>query len=326
MKTENLFLCSLIAIALSTQCQAQEKQKLPNIGKSELFMADPTIVVHNGVYYLTGTSDKEGANRFHLYQSRNLKNWIETDTLLQNGDHTFGSWGFWAPQLFQFGNRWLMLYTANEQIAIAEAKYLTDKFRQNDVCPLDESGKNIDPFLFRDDDGTCYLYHVRFDNGNYLWVAEFDINNQRLKNETLQRCFDLTQPWERTNAHPVATVMEGPTVIKKGGKYYLFYSANHFESPDYAVGFAVADTPYGPWRKSEKNPIIHRSNMQEPGSGHGDIFISNDGLLHYVYHIHYSTEQATPRRTRIIPLHSRETKNGEYEFFVNPQEIIIPIK
>jgi hypothetical protein len=157
-------------------------------------------------------------------------------------------------------------------------------------------------------------------------IAEFDIENQRLKNETLQRCFDLTQPWERTNAHPVATVMEGPTVIKKGGKYYLFYSANHFESPDYAVGFAVADTPYGPWRKSEKNPIIHRSNIQEPGSGHGDIFISNDGLLHYVYHIHYSTEQATPRRTRIIPLHSRETKNGEYEFFVNPQEIIIPVK
>ena len=48
MNTIDLFLYSLIAIVLSTQCQAQET----NIGKSELFLADPTIVSHNGTYYL----------------------------------------------------------------------------------------------------------------------------------------------------------------------------------------------------------------------------------------------------------------------------------
>ena len=31
--------------------------------------------------------------------------------------------------------------------------------------PVDISEKNIDPFLFRDDDGKYYLYHVRFNRG-----------------------------------------------------------------------------------------------------------------------------------------------------------------
>ena len=53
------------------------------------------------------------------------------------------------------------------------------------------------------------------------------------------------------------------------GKYYLFYSANHFMSRDYAVGYAVADSPLGPWHKPANNPIIHRSTVGENGSGHG---------------------------------------------------------
>ena len=117
--------------------------------------------------------------------------------------------------------------------------------------------------------------------------------------------------------------MEGPTVVKQEGKYYLFYSANHFLSPDYAVGYAVADSPTGPWRKAEGNPILSRSILGEHGTGHGDVFEGLDGQLYYVYHTHNSLQRATPRQTRIIPLHSRKGRSGdELEWYVNVDEVI----
>jgi beta-xylosidase len=120
--------------------------------------------------------------------------------------------------------------------------------------------------------------------------------------------------------------MEGPTVVKMKGKYYLFYSANHFKNIDYAVGYAVADSPMGPWVKYEGNPIIHRSVVGENGSGHGDLFEGTDGQLYYVYHIHFGQQQVGPRRTRIVPV-NREWDAGKnhFKFSVDRSKVIVPV-
>ena len=58
-----------------------------------------------------------------------------------------------------------------------------------------------------------------------------------------------------------AKVAEGPSVLKKEGIYYLIYSANHFESKNYGVGYATSDSPMGPWKKYEENPILQRATV-----------------------------------------------------------------
>ncbi|UNI15639.1 hypothetical protein JDV02_002152 [Purpureocillium takamizusanense] len=76
---------------------------------------------------------------------------------------------------------------------------------------------------------------------------------------------------------------EGSTVIRRPdahtGKpvYLLTYSANNFEASNYGVGFATAESPLGPFRKSAKNPVL----SQEPdgaipiySTGHGSIVAS----------------------------------------------------
>lgn len=75
---------------------------------------------------------------------------------------------------------------------------------------------------------------------------------------------------------------EGSTLIKrtgKGGKpvYMLTYSANNFEASNYGVGFATAESPFGPFKKSANNPVL----SQEPDGeypiysvGHGSIVAS----------------------------------------------------
>ncbi len=47
------------------------------------------------------------------------------------------------------------------------------------------------------------------------------------------------------------------TAVASHSFTFYRYSANDFRNPDYAVGYAVADNPYGPWKKYE-GKLIHR--------------------------------------------------------------------
>lgn len=295
----------------------------------EITFADPTIFVENGKYYLTGTC---GANTigFKLLESTDLANWTACNAdsarfILKKGDNSFGEWGFWAPQIYRHGDKYLLFYTANEQVAVAKSDSITGHYTQSTIRPIDGSEKNIDPFLFKDDDGSYYLYHVRFDNGNYLWSARYDIEADSIDHASLVRCFGLTDAWEKTDDGRWSPVMEGPTVMKLDGTYYLFYSANHFLNQDYAVGYATAPSPQGPWTKYAGNPIIHKSRVGEPGSGHGDIFKGLDGKPYYVYHVHNNDSAVAPRLTRIVPLTmTRNDSTGIYDIAPDTDHIIVP--
>lgn len=293
--------------------------------EEQIAFADPTIVRQGANYYLTGTTNTIPQG-FSMLVSKDLKNWTSTGPLLTEGPQVYGDKGFWAPQLYLNDKTWQLAYTANEQVAVAESSSLTGPFTQKQVKPVDASEKNIDPFIFTDDDGKTYLYHVRFNNGNYLWVAAYDKNTMSIDPSTLKQCLGNTEAWENTPDYPAAPIMEGPTVIKHKGKYYLFYSANHFMSRDYAVGYAVADSPMGPWHKPANNRIIHRSIVGENGSGHGDVFADKKGNLFYVYHVHNSNHAVSPRLTRIVPLHFIPSNDGFDHVIVKKEEVIVPMK
>lgn len=297
---------------------------------SEIFFADPTIYAENGRYYLTGTRNAQPPG-FALLESENLREWrapaaATTALILRAGGDSFGTSRFWAPQILKVGADYLLTYTADEHVAVAKSRVLAGPYRQSTIEPIDNSERNIDSYLFRDDDGRCYLYHVRFARGNFLWVAEFDLANVRIKPGTLRPCFGRTEAWEATPSYPSAPIMEGPTVIKLKDKYYLFYSANHYRSVDYAVGYAVSASPAGPWVKHPRNPILHRAIVGENGAGHGDVFPGPEGGLYYVYHVHHSDTTVSPRRTRIVPLVlTWNDRDGRYDIAVDATRIIKPL-
>ena len=79
------------------------------------------------------------------------------------------------------------------------------------------------------------------------------------------------QAWENADVNDYTTTggqlkdrrwEEGATVLKTrfGGRtrYYLTYSANNSAGPQYAVGYAVSESPLGPFHKSPTNPILNR--------------------------------------------------------------------
>ena len=309
------------ALYMTTLCFGQSQKK-------EITFADPTIFAEGGKYYMTGTRNREPLG-FGILESTDLEHWTVPagDTLqliLAKGQGTFGTKGFWAPQYFKHRGKYYFTYTANEQTCIASAKSVFGPFTQKEIKPIDGSRKNIDSFIFKDDDGKIYLYHVRFDKGNHLWVGEFDLKTGSIKEGTLKQILSCTDAWEMTPNYKSVPIMEGPTVVKWDSMYYMFYSCNHFRNIDYSVGYATAASPYGPWTKHPNNPIIHKSIVGENGSGHGDLFKGFDGRYYYVYHVHNSGSNVVPRKTRIVPLIVTKGENGIYSVTADKDNVIVP--
>lgn len=302
------------------------------VKKRGIAYADPTIFLENGVYYMSGTSQvgNQSSRGFTVLMSDDLQEWTTGTTesyrfiMGPEWGTAFGTGGFWAPQWYKEDGMYYLLYTANEQVAIARADAVSGIFRQDKPVAIDPSVGNIDPYLFKDDDGKYYLYHVRFGGGNFIWLAEFDLKTGTIDPATLKQCLELTEPWERMYNYDSSRIMEGPTVVKWDGIYYLFYSANHFKDPDYAVGYATATSPTGPWTKYPGNPIIRRDIVGEKGSGHGDLFEGKDGKYYYVYHVWGEGDDPDARQTRIAPLIREKGADGIYKVSVDAGHIITP--
>ena len=306
----NFFKATLFAASLMSAKAATAQQ--PSI-----FLADPTIFPDKGVYYLYGTGNKQG---FQVYQSTDLKTWMPPQAgapqlALQRGE-SFGNKGFWAPQVFTWKGSYYMAYTADEQIAIAKGPGPMGPFTQEKLTALGGTGKQIDPFIFVDDDGKIYLYHVKLQNGNRIFVTEMKPDLSDIIPGTEKECLSGTEEWENT-AKSNWPVTEGPTVLKHKNLYYLIYSANDFRNKDYAVGYATAPSPTGPWKKYTGNPIISRHTIAQYGSGHGDILIDTTGKMHYVLHTHRSESTVSPRPTGIVELNFTTTRNGKDILQVN---------
>jgi GH43 family beta-xylosidase len=84
---------------------------------------------------------------------------------------------------------------------------------------------------------------------------------------------------------------EGSSTLRRSGPggrpvYYLTYSANNWETPQYGVGYATASSPLGPFRKSPTNPILSQdAAIGMYSTGHGSFAQSpDDRQLYYVHH------------------------------------------
>lgn len=259
--------------------------------------ADPFVILHDGVYYHYATDAPDG---YYVYSSSDLKEWKKLGYGLKKGDVKGEKW-FWAPEILEADGRFYMAYTSDEHLGIAVSDSPAGPFAQKEKRFLSERCA-IDGDFLVDDDGAVYLYYVRFQGGNVIYgtrlagsTAELaeKVDSLSIDDETKLLEVEEKYPWETIQGR----VAEGPFVLKHGGKYYLTYSANDYKSRDYAIGYAVSDSPLGPFVKYEGNPILRRSDRLV-GVGHHSFTSSKDGKrLICVYHCHNSLEKIHPRLT-----------------------------
>ena len=211
-----------------------------------------------------------------------------------------------------------MYYSAEEHICVAESDSPLGPFRQVEQKPMREP-KGIDNSLFIDKDGKPYLFWVNFtDEGLQSWVAELEGDCCTIIPGTEKMCIKTSQDWEKI----WPSVNEGPFVLEHDGYYYLTYSANSYESPNYGLGYAVAEHPAGPWTKYEGNPILQFTKCLE-GVGHHAYFKDGKGRNRIAFHSHCEPGKIHPRKIHIGKYGFKKVKGGP-DLLVIDDDFITP--
>jgi len=284
--------------------------------QSEVPLADPFILLHEGVYYAYGTGNPRG---FWPYVSSDLVTWKKSPAPALDKADSYGEKKFWAPEVVyrKENQTFYMYYAAEEHICAATAKSPLGPFKQEARQPM-RAERAIDPTLFVDDDGAPWLYFVVVGGGrNTIYGAELERDWVTFKaGSPAFKCIESERGWENI----LGRVAEGPSVFKRGGVYYMMYSANGYTSQDYAVGYATAASPRGPWKKAGANPVLRRPRAGLVGTGHGSPFTDKNGRLQYVFHAHASPQAVAPRRMYVIGMDI--DKNGRLT--VDKNSIITP--
>ena len=72
-------------------------------------------------------------------------------------------------------------------------------------------------------------------------------------------------------------------MFEREGKYYFMWSEGGWTGPDYCVAYAVADNPFGPFKREAK--ILQQDPAIARGAGHHSVIRSpNTGKWYIVYH------------------------------------------
>jgi GH43 family beta-xylosidase len=283
--------------------------RAPSLAKSyvnpvQAGCADPVVMKKDGKYYAYTTYSPDFPRMprgIRLYTSADLVDWKDEGFVLKNED----SWGesrFWAPDIVEKDGTYYLYYAADERMCVATAKSPMGPFKQGKEEPMLPASIRIDGHIFEDDDGQRYFYYVTFGDGNEIWGGKLNDDMKSVDASTLKLMVKPDLPWEQHQAK----VTEGAEILKHKGTYYLTYSGSHFENPNYAVGYATSNSPLGPWKKYEQNPVM-KSTEYAHGTAHHCFTESPDGKeIFIVYHRHRDLSNTEPRalsidRVRFVP-------------------------
>ncbi len=236
-------------------------------------MADPTVVRYKGIFYLYVTGDVLGGG-YRYWSSTDLVDW-------RRGPVVFRRRRCWAPDVWRdkASGKFYLYYTAQSSVnpdwqvvGVAESESPAGPF----VDPQDLFENAIDAHLFSDEDGRLYLYFVQFPGFRITVQA---MSSPRTPSGASRVILEPQEEWERRHG----AVTEGPWMLKHNGRYYLLYSGSHAAYPDYAVGYATAEHPMGPFQRAGHNPIVRRSEGVF-GPGHGCVLQDDAGNWWHFYH------------------------------------------
>ncbi len=273
------------------------------VGETPISMGDPFVLQHGGRYYLFGTNaSNEG---FKCLESGDLVHWTPKGWAYQETEDSWAKSHYWAPEVKEYRGKFYMTYSAMPKkaetprllIALAVGDKPEGPYKDLHAPWFDFGYSAIDGHIFVDDDGKPYLYFSR--NGvedgysfGIIYGAALADDLSKPVGEAV-KLMEADQPWEKVR-YAENRCNEGAFVLKRKGRYYMTYSANHTGFPHYGIGYATADKPLGPWVKASENPIAATNpETGVSGPGHSCITRSPDGKeLFIVYHTH-----ADPKKT-----------------------------
>ncbi|KAK0099384.1 hypothetical protein ONS95_003542 [Cadophora gregata] len=246
------------------------------------YFADPNIAVYGDTFYIYATTDgfpSWGGQVFYSWSSPDLVSWTRSEQpfLTLNGTSGNVPWATgnaWAPTITEKNGKYYFYFSGEnptynrKTIGVAIAESPEGPFVAEEKAmiinggsePL-TAGQAIDSDAFFDP--VTEKYYLFWGNNNAL-VGELGDDMISMKWDTVK---EITAN--------LTDFREGTFVVYRNGLYHLTYSIDDTGSPNYRVGYATAESVYGPWtyrgvvlQKNEALGILatgHDSMVQVPG-------------------------------------------------------------
>jgi beta-xylosidase len=284
-------------------------------------LPDPMALRERGGYFVYGTGD-----RFPVAHSTDLVHWTLIGRAMIRRPAWVpqsGEWNPWAPSVIRrdrprVGTDYVMYYSglssslspAANCIGVATSSSPDGPFADAGILTTDapaagppcgcgdaSGSSNIDPAPFIDPGtGKGYLFVSTGHDASGGWHRTISViplaDDLVHAAGARQPLFSMTLPWE-------GNVVEGPWMVRHGDGYYLFYSGGNFTDATYAMGYALASSPTGPFTKPTPRPILS-GTPDVVGPGGGSVVTGPDGGEWLVYHGRAAPGAA--RTLRIDPL------------------------
>lgn len=287
-------------------------------GKNPIITADPYIIQDDEYYYAYGTSDRLNGYGFLAYKSKDLIEWEEVGTVYYTSKETWGIRDFWAPEVLKHNNKYYLHYTAKDKngiirIGLAVSDSAEGPFEDIKNEPFFNPGYNVIDSNILVDGEKLYLYFSKDCSENVInnyHVSQSYVIEMTEDMEFIGEPIQLLTPelsWEIKSGE--YRWNEAPEAIKYNGKYYLMYSGNFYNSRDYSLGYAISDSPTGPFVKPEDNRILYVEESWDhvSGPGHHSVISSPDkSQLYAAYHTHVNPQGGGPRQLYLDKLGFRE--------------------
>lgn len=266
----------------------QEVNKQPKTSGNPVFegwYADPEGVVYGDEYWIYPTYSAPYDEQLHMdaFSSKDLVNWTKHEKVLSKENIDWLWQALWAPAVLEKDGTYYLFFGANDiknnedvgGIGVATADNPAGPFKDALGKPLIgeivNGAQPIDQFVFKDDDDQYYMYYGGWGHCNIVKMAPDLLNIVP---------FDDGELYKEVTPE---NYVEGPFMLKRDGKYYFMWSEGGWTGPDYSVAYAIADSPFGPFKREAK--ILEQDPSIATGAGHHSVIKGADEDEWYiVYH------------------------------------------
>lgn len=224
--------------------------------------ADPVVVPYKDKYFLFAS--KSGG----YWHSGDFVNWIYVpiaDSVLPIEDY--------APAVFVRGEDIYYIGSTHGKAMLYHSRE-PEKGIWNKVR---EIWSYWDPAFYVE--GDCLYLYYGCSPVTPIHVQVLDLNTFEPRSK-VKDCLNSDMGrhgWERPGEYHELNrrpYVEGAWMTKHKGKYYLQYAAPGTEWKSYADGTYVGDSPTGPFRYMDHNPVSYKPAGFMGGAGHGCLFVA----------------------------------------------------